>query len=62
MFYLNNKAIQYPFAEVERVPVCKVPVCVESVLLIRSDVHRLRRCHPLCDPLRLGCDVPPRIA
>lgn len=39
MFYLDNKSIQYPFAKVERVPVCKLPkYSILNVLILMDTV------------------------
>lgn len=61
MFYLSNKAIQYPFAEVERVPVCKGDADLYiSRTHVDSMVDYLCRHYSVRDPLHLGRHVSSR--
>ena len=62
MFALDNIALQFPFAEVERVPVSKKLNKLSKQ--VRADIEQvnmerpLRRCFPSRAPPDLGCRVP----
>lgn len=60
MFYLDNMAIQFPFAKAERVPMrMSFLIFLERALTCDSMVHRLRRRLSRARPPSLGRYIPP---